>query len=96
VVNNAQEIEVMLLNNKTYKAKLIGTDKDIDIALLKVEASGLPFSDFADSDSVQIGEWVLAVGNPFNLSTTVTAGIVSAKGRNLNLLADAGNHPIPP
>jgi serine protease Do len=89
VVKDAQEIEVMLLNNKTYKATLIGSDADIDIALLKVEANGLPYADFADSDSVQIGEWVLAVGNPFNLSTTVTAGIVSAKGRNLNLLADA-------
>lgn len=89
VVDNAQEIEVMLLNNKTYKAKLIGKDSDVDLALLKVDATNLPYAEFANSDSIMIGEWVLAVGNPFNLSSTVTAGIVSAKGRNLNLLADA-------
>lgn len=86
VVENANEISITLNNNKTYKAKVVGRDTDVDIALLKVEANGLPSVQFANSDSVLVGEWVLAVGNPFNLASTVTAGIVSAKGRNLNLL----------
>lgn len=86
VVDGAQEIEITLHNNKAYKAKVIGKDKDTDIALLKVEDSDLPFVKLANSDSVLVGEWVLAVGNPFNLSSTVTAGIVSAKGRNINIL----------
>jgi Do/DeqQ family serine protease len=86
VVDEANEIEVVLNNNKTYKAKVIGKDPDTDIALVKIEgASDLPSIQFANSDSVMVGEWVLAVGNPFNLSSTVTAGIVSAKGRNINL-----------
>ena len=85
VVENADEVEVVLNNNKTYKAKVIGKDPDTDIALVKVEGNDLPSIEFANSDSVLVGEWVLAVGNPFNLSSTVTAGIVSAKGRNINL-----------
>jgi Do/DeqQ family serine protease len=88
VVENADEIEVVLHNNKTYKAKLVGRDKDTDLALVKVEAGNMPAVQFANSDSVMIGEWVLAVGNPFNLESTVTAGIVSAKGRNINILGD--------
>src|SRR5690606_14176119 len=76
VVENANEISVTLNNNKTYKAKIVGRDTDVDIALLKVEANDLPSVQFANSDSVLVGEWVLAVGNPFNLASTVTAGIV--------------------
>ena len=84
VVQDASELEVTLNNNKSYKAKLIGTDSKMDIALLKINADGkLPYSTFADSDQVKVGEWVLAVGNPYNLTSTVTAGIVSAKARNL-------------
>ena len=86
VVENGSDIEVTLSNNKSYKAELIGKDKDTDLALLKVDADNLPFLNFANSDEVLVGEWVLAVGNPFNLASTVTAGIVSAKGRNINLL----------
>lgn len=85
VVKNASEIEITLNNNKTYKAKLIGTDSKMDIALVKVETSDkLPYATFGDSDAVKVGEWVLAVGNPYNLNSTVTAGIVSAKARNLD------------
>ena len=85
VVKDASEIEITLNNKKTYKAKLVGTDSKMDIALLKIDASEkLPYSVFADSDAVKIGEWVLAVGNPYNLTSTVTAGIVSAKARNLD------------
>lgn len=83
VIKNATEIEVTLNNKKVYKATLIGTDSSSDIALLKVEASGLPYITFANSDNVKVGEWVLAVGNPYNLTSTVTAGIISAKGRDL-------------
>lgn len=86
VVNDANEIEVILNNNKTYKAKLIGKDADTDLALVKVEANDLPAINFSNSDSALVGEWVLAVGNPFNLASTVTAGIISAKGRNINIL----------
>lgn len=84
VIKDATELEVTLNNNKSYKAKLIGTDSKMDIALLKINAEEkLPYSAFADSDQVKVGEWVLAVGNPYNLTSTVTAGIVSAKARNL-------------
>ncbi len=85
VVKDAQDLEITLNNRKTYKAKLIGTDSKMDIALLKIDADvKLPYSAFADSDNVKVGEWVLAVGNPYNLNSTVTAGIVSAKARNLD------------
>jgi Do/DeqQ family serine protease len=85
VIENARELEVTLNNNKTYKAELIGTEPNSDIALLKIEADeSLPYIVFGDSDQTKIGEWVLAVGNPFNLTSTVTAGIVSAKGRDLD------------
>jgi Do/DeqQ family serine protease len=84
VVQNASELEVTLNNNKSYKAKLIGTDSKMDIALLKVDTTDkLPFATFGNSDDIKVGEWVLAVGNPYNLTSTVTAGIVSAKARNL-------------
>lgn len=85
VVNNASEIEVTLRNKNTYKGTIIGVDKDSDLALIKIEETGLPSIQIANSDSVMVGEWVLAVGNPFNLESTVTQGIVSAKGRSLNL-----------
>lgn len=85
VIANSTTLEVTLNNNKTYPAKLIGTDVSSDIALLKIDAEEpLPFLTFADSDNTQIGEWVLAVGNPFNLNSTVTAGIISAKARNIS------------
>lgn len=85
VIQNATELEVTLNNNKTYKAKLVGTDSKMDVALLKVEADEkLPYATFGNSDNMKVGEWVLAVGNPYNLNSTVTAGIVSAKARNLS------------
>ena len=85
VITNAQEISVTMNNNKTYVAELIGTDPKTDIALLKIDSDeDLPFITFADSDNAKIGEWVLAVGNPFNLTSTVTAGIISAKARDLS------------
>lgn len=85
VIKDANQLEVTLNNKKVYKAKLIGTDSKMDIALLKIDADEkLPYATFADSDQVRVGEWVLAVGNPYNLTSTVTAGIVSAKARNLD------------
>lgn len=86
VIDRANQIEITLSNNKKYLAEVVGKDKDTDIALLKIDEENLPFADFANSDDVLVGEWVLAVGNPFNLSSTVTAGIVSAKGRSINIL----------
>ncbi len=84
VVKDASEIEITLNNKKSYKAKLVGTDSKMDIALLKIDADEkLPYTSFGNSDDVKVGEWVLAVGNPYNLTSTVTAGIVSAKARNL-------------
>ena len=83
VIKGATEIQITLNNKKEYKAKLIGKDAKSDIALVKIEATELPFVTFANSDNVLIGEWVLAVGNPYNLTSTVTAGIISAKGRDL-------------
>jgi len=85
VIQDASELEVTLNNRDIYKAKLIGTDSKMDIALLKIDTgSKLPYATFGDSDGVKVGEWVLAVGNPYNLTSTVTAGIVSAKARNLD------------
>lgn len=86
VIENATDIEILLNDNRTYKAKLIGTDPTTDLALLKIEEKGLPFVRFGDSDAIEVGEWVLAVGNPFEFRSTVTAGIISAKGRNINIL----------
>jgi Do/DeqQ family serine protease len=83
VIKDASELEVTLENKKTYKAELIGTDPNSDIAVLKIDATDLPFLTFGNSDNVELGEWVLAIGNPYNLGTTVTAGIVSAKSRDL-------------
>jgi len=85
VIKDASEIEITLNNRKSFKAKLVGTDSKMDIALLKIDAEvKLPYATFGDSDNVKVGEWVLAVGNPYNLTSTVTAGIISAKARNLD------------
>ncbi|NRB63025.1 MAG: trypsin-like peptidase domain-containing protein [Saprospiraceae bacterium] len=86
VIKDGGEIRVTLTDKREFEAALIGTDPSTDLALIKVEGSGLPALSFGNSDSTQIGEWVLAVGNPFNLSSTVTAGIVSAKGRKIDIL----------
>lgn len=95
VIENADKIEVTLNDNRSYGAELIGTDPSTDIALLKVDAQELPIIAYGNSDELRLGEWVLAVGNPFNLTSTVTAGIVSAKGRNLGLLRDANSSVAP-
>ena len=85
VIENATTIEIKTNNNKSYKADLIGSDEVADIAVLKIDSNEtFPYIRFADSDQTKIGEWVLAVGNPFNLTSTVTAGIISAKSRDLN------------
>lgn len=86
VVKDADIVEVTLYDNRTMKAEVIGTDPDTDIALIKINETGLPHLSFVDSDHSKVGEWVLAVGNPFNLNSTVTAGIISAKGRNINII----------
>lgn len=87
VIEDADEIEV-IHNKKTYKAELIGTDPSTDLAVIKVSGSTFPTIPLGNSAQVKVGEWALAVGNPFNLTSTVTAGIVSAKGRNINILKD--------
>lgn len=91
VVQDADALEVVF-NKKTYPAKLIGTDPSTDLAVLKVEANNLPAIPIGSSKNLSVGEWVIAVGNPFNLTSTVTAGIVSAKGRQINILQ--GKFPI--
>lgn len=88
VVDRAEEIFVSLYNGRAYKASLVGTDPSTDLAVIKIEEEELPEADLANSDDVRVGDWVLAVGNPFNLASTVTAGIVSAKARNINILSD--------
>lgn len=93
VVQNADEITVTLNNRKTYKAKVIGTDPSYDLAVIKVEAKALPYLVYGNSDDVKIGQWVLAIGYPLNLETTVTAGIVSAKARSLGLNRDKSGNP---
>lgn len=86
VVQDAVVVEVSLNDNRVYEATIVGTDPTTDLALLKIEGEDFPYAVFGDSDKVKVGEWVLAVGNPFNLTSTVTAGIVSAKGRQINIL----------
>ncbi|MDR1725103.1 MAG: trypsin-like peptidase domain-containing protein [Bacteroidales bacterium] len=88
VVADADKINVILNDRRTFQAKLIGNDPSADLAVIKIEADSLHFISFANSDDVKIGEWVLAVGNPFNLTSTVTAGIVSAKARDINILGN--------
>ncbi|MCX6312005.1 MAG: Do family serine endopeptidase [Bacteroidetes bacterium] len=91
VVENADNITVTLNDKRTYDAKVIGTDPNTDLAVIKIEEKNLPFISYGNSDDVKVGEWVLAVGNPFNLTSTVTAGIVSAKARNINLISSNGS-----
>ncbi|MBK9508805.1 MAG: Do family serine endopeptidase [Cytophagaceae bacterium] len=86
VVDGSSELEVITYNKKSYEATVVGTDPSTDIAVIKIEEKRLPTITFGNSDEVKIGEWVLAVGNPFNLESTVTAGIISAIGRNINIL----------
>lgn len=88
VVEDAEKINVKLNDNREFEAQIIGRDPNTDIALLKIKADNLSYIKYGDSDQLKLGEWVLAVGNPFNLTSTVTAGIVSAKGRNLDMLSD--------
>ncbi len=83
VVADATSVKVTLNNDKIYDATIVGTDPTTDIALLKIEAKGLPYLSFSDSDKLRLGEWVLAIGSPYNLKSTITAGIVSAKGRSM-------------
>ena len=94
VIDNASEVEVLLNDNSTYKATVEGADPTTDIAVLKIDAKNLPIVEFGDSDDVEIGEWVLAVGSPFEFRSTVTAGIVSAKARNIGILRDRNNLQI--
>ncbi|MEN2433824.1 Do family serine endopeptidase [Weeksellaceae bacterium A-14] len=94
VVKDASKLEVVLSNKKSYIATLVGTDPNTDIALLKIDEKGLPYLNFGNSDAVEVGQWVLAVGNPLGLNSTVTAGIISAKGRSINLLSQQSNTPI--
>lgn len=86
VVHESNYIEVILNDKRTYEATIVATDPSSDLALLKINEKKLPYINFGNSDELKIGEWVLAVGNPFNLTSTVTAGIVSAKARNINIL----------
>lgn len=86
VIEDATNIEVVMNNNQRYYAKLVGSDVSTDLALLKIKAHNLPFVPYGNSDGIQPGEWVLAIGNPFDLNSTVTAGIVSAKARNIGIL----------
>ncbi|MCD4710472.1 MAG: Do family serine endopeptidase [Bacteroidales bacterium] len=86
VIDGSDEMVVVLNDKREYSARLIGTDPTTDLALLKVEADGLSHLPFGNSDALRLGEWVLAIGNPYNLTSTVTAGIVSAKARNINIL----------
>lgn len=94
VVERASKVEVVLNDKRTYIAEVVGTDTETDLALLKIDESELPFLSFGNSDDIRVGEWVIAVGNPFNLTSTVTAGIVSAKGRNINLLRQNTEYAI--
>ncbi|MEN7547761.1 Do family serine endopeptidase [Rapidithrix thailandica] len=94
VIDNAQHIEVVLNDKRSFKAKVVGTDPSTDLALIKIKEKQLPFIPFGDSDNVKIGQWVLAVGNPFDLTSTVTAGIISGKARNINILRSRDNLSI--
>ena len=94
VIEKSEDIKVTLHDNRTYDAKLVGTDPTTDIALIKIDAEDLPAVAWGNSDELKLGQWVLAVGNPFNLTSTVTAGIVSAKGRGLGLNSHPGQMGI--
>ncbi|MBD1398254.1 Do family serine endopeptidase [Pontibacter sp. JH31] len=94
VIDRADKIEVVLDDKRKFEATLVGTDPTTDLALLKINADKLPIVRYGNSDDLQVGEWVLAVGNPMNLTSTVTAGIVSAKGRNINILRTSQNDDL--
>ncbi|HYC85216.1 MAG TPA: trypsin-like peptidase domain-containing protein [Chryseosolibacter sp.] len=94
VIEDATNIEVVMNNNQRYYAKVVGADPSTDLALLKIKAKDLPFVRYGNSDNVMPGEWVLAVGNPFDLNSTVTAGIVSAKARNIGILRDRNSYQV--
>src|SRR5690554_2532077 len=97
VIQDASEIEVTLNDNTSYTARIIGTDPSTDLAVLKIDAPNLQAMPIANSDDVKVGQWVLAVGNPFNLNSTVTAGIISATARNINIIgSNSGNKDIMP
>lgn len=91
VVADADKVDVTLYDNRSFVAEVVGTDPDTDLALIKINQKDLPYLPFVNSDNSKVGEWVLAVGNPFNLNSTVTAGIISAKGRNINIIG-SNNH----
>jgi serine protease Do len=91
VVEKADKITVATNDHRTFQAKVIGTDPSTDLALIKISATDLPIVKLGNSDDARVGEWVLAVGNPFNLNSTVTAGIVSAKGRNIGIIGSQDN-----
>lgn len=95
VIQGAQSIEVTLNNKKSYVAEVVGSDASMDLALLKIEDKDLPYVSLANSDLARVGEWALAVGNPFNLTSTVTAGIISAKGRDIDILQNDYNNGLP-
>lgn len=94
VVQEAEEVSVILNDKREFKAKVISTDPSSDLAVIQIKAENLPFLTFGDSDALRVGEWVLAVGNPFNLESTVTAGIVSAKGRQNIIDRDGDTNPL--
>ncbi len=96
VVEGAQELEVTLHNKSKFRAKVIGADPSTDIAVIKIEGKDLPAVTLGNSDAVKVGEWVVAVGNPFNLESTVTAGIVSAKGRGLGIIGQSRRNQMQP
>ena len=94
VVNGADEINVTLNNKKTYKAKVIGVDASSDIAVIKIEASGLPYLVYGNSDEIKLGQWVLAIGYPLSLDVTITAGIISAKNRSIDINSRQSDKPV--
>ena len=94
VVNGADEINVTLTNKKTYKAKVIGVDASSDIAVIKIDASGLPYLVYGNSDEIKLGQWVLAIGYPLNLDVTITAGIISAKNRSIDINSRQSDKPV--
>lgn len=96
VIDKAEKIEVTLNDKRTYTAEVVGKDPATDLAVLKIKEQNLPYMAYGNSDNVKVGEWVLAVGNPFNLTSTVTAGIISAKGRNINILDNNPSNGLNP
>jgi serine protease Do len=92
VIEDGSTIEVVMNNNQRFYARLVGADPTTDLALLKIKARALPFVKYGDSDNIKTGQWVLAIGNPFDLNSTVTAGIISARARNIKILEDKKNH----